>query len=192
MKPCLILASASPRRRQLLEDAGYSFEVDPSGIEEHAPDAETFATAYAAQLAWRKAAEVAQRRNSGLVLGVDTVCAVGGQILNKPVDRTDAERMIRLQEGRDTDVISGICLCRGDRHEWVGAVELSVVRFKRLSDREREEYIDSGRWQGKSGGYGVQDRDPFVSVVRGSFSNVVGLPMERLATLLEIYPQLLN
>jgi septum formation protein len=192
MKPCLILASASPRRRQLLEEAGYSFEVDPSGIEEHAPDAETFATAYAAQLAWRKAAEVAQRRNSGLVLGADTVCAVGGQILNKPIDRTDAERMIRLQEGRDTDVISGICLFRGDRHEWVGAVELSVVRFKRLSDRERNEYIDSGRWQGKSGGYGVQDRDPFVTVVRGSFSNVVGLPMERLATLLEIYPRLFN
>ncbi len=100
--------------------------------------------------------------------------------------------MIRLQEGRDTDVISGICLFRGDRHEWVGAVELSVVRFKRLSDRERNEYIDSGRWQGKSGGYGVQDSDPFVSVVQGSFSNVVGLPMERLATLLEIYPRLLN
>jgi septum formation protein len=192
MKTCLILASASPRRRQLLEEAGYSFEVDPSEIEEPAPDPETFASAYAANLAWRKAAEVAVRRNSGLILGVDTVCAVGGQILNKPIDRADAERMIRLQEGRDTDVISGICLFRGDRHEWIGAVELSIVRFKPLSDQQRIEYLDSGRWQGKSGGYGVQDRDPFVTVVRGSFSNVVGLPMERLAALLETYPRLLN
>jgi septum formation protein len=192
MKPFLILASASPRRRQLLEEAGYSFEVDPSGIEEHAPDLETFASAYAAQLAWRKAAEVAFRRNSGLILGVDTVCAVGGQILNKPIDRTDAERMIRLQEGRDTDVISGICLFRGDRQEWIGAVELSIVRFKPLSDQQRDDYLDSGRWQGKSGGYGVQDRDPFVAVVRGSFSNVVGLPMERLARLLKSYPGLVD
>jgi len=192
MKPFLILASASPRRRQLLEEAGYSFEVDPSGIEEHEPDSETSASAYAAQLAWRKAAEVALRRNSGLILGVDTVCAVGGQILNKPIDRTNAERMIRLQEGRDTDVISGICLFRGDRHEWIGAVELSIVRFKPLSDPQRDEYLDSGRWQGKSGGYGVQDRDPFVAVVRGSFSNVVGLPMERLARLLKSYPGLVD
>ncbi len=192
MKPFLILASASPRRRQLLEEAGYSFEVDPSGIEEPEPDSETSASTYAAQLAWRKAAEVALRRNSGLILGVDTVCAVGGQILNKPLDRTDAERMIRIQEGRDTDVISGICLFRGDRQEWIGAVELSIVRFKPLSDQQRDDYLDSGRWQGKSGGYGVQDRDPFVAVVRGSFSNVVGLPMERLARMLRSYPGLVD
>ena len=96
--------------------------------------------------------------------------------------------MIRLQEGRDTEVISGLCLYRAGRDEWVGAVEVSVVRFRPLDDRERERYLDSGRWEGKSGAYGVQDRDPFVSVVRGSFSNVVGLPMERLAELLDRYP----
>ena len=139
---------------------------------------------YAAQLAWRKAAAVARRRKSGLVLAADTVCEVGGQILNKPLDRADAERMIRLQEGHDTDVISGICLFRAESQEWVGAVEFSVVRFRRLSDQERKRYLDSNRWEGKSGAYGVQDRDPFVDVIEGSFSNVVGLPMERLAQLL--------
>jgi septum formation protein len=82
-------------------------------------------------------------------------------------------------------VISGICLYRVDRHEWVGAVEVSVVLFKPLSDEDRIAYLDSERWQGKSGGYGVQDNDPFVSVARGSFSNVVGLPLERLEALLE-------
>jgi len=187
MKPRLILASASPRRRQLLEDAGYSFEVDPAGIEEPEPGPATSPLDYATHLAWRKAAHVAGRRKVGLILGVDTVCAVGNAILNKPLDRSDAERMIRLQEGHDTDVVSGICLYRADRHEWLGAVEVSVVRFKPLCDRERDDYLDSDRWQGKSGAYGVQNRDPFVTLIRGSFSNVVGLPMERLAILLRNY-----
>lgn len=124
------------------------------------------------------------------MLAADTACAVGGLILNKPVDRDDAERMIRLQEGRDTEVMTGICLYRADRVEWVGAVETSVVRFRELDDAERSEFLDSDRWEGKAGGYGVQDRDPFVSVVEGSFTNVVGLPMERLAALLERYPSL--
>jgi septum formation protein len=190
MKPRLILASASPRRQGLLAEAGYSFEVDPSGIQEPEPASKESPPAYAAELAWRKAATVARRRETGLILAVDTVCAVGDHILNKPLDRADAERMIRLQEGRETDVISGVCLYRVERHEWIGAVEVSVVRFKLLRQRERELYLDSERWQGKSGAYGVQDGDPFVAVVRGSFSNVVGLPLERLATLLETYPAL--
>jgi septum formation protein len=100
--------------------------------------------------------------------------------------------MIRLQEGRDTEVISGLCLYRAGREEWVGAVEVSVVRFRPLAEPERRAYLDSLRWEGKSGGYGVQDRDPFVSVVRGSFSNVVGLPMERLADLFVRYPSLIE
>jgi septum formation protein len=192
MKPRLILASASPRRRQLLEAAGYSFEVDPSGVDEPHPEPGSSPRVYASQLAWRKAAAVAERRKAGLILAVDTVCAVGREILNKPVDRADALRMLRLQEGRDTEVISAICLLRADRQEWAGAVEVSVVRFKPLSDREREFYLDSNRWQGKSGAYGVQDRDPFVSVVLGSFSNVVGLPMERLAELLRDHRSLVD
>ncbi len=187
MNPRLILASSSPRRRQLLEDAGYMFEVEPSRIEEPEPTAGELPGVYAAQLAWRKAADVARRRGSGLILAADTVCAVGSQILTKPRDRADAERMIRVQEGHDTDVITGLCLYWADQHEWVGAIEVSVVRFRPLGQGERNDYLDSGRWQGKSGAYGVQDRDPFVSVVRGSFSNVVGLPMERLAELLEKY-----
>ena len=190
MKPRLILASESPRRKQLLAEAGYEFEVDPAGIDEPEPIAEMSPWAYAAHLAWRKAAEVARRRSNGLILGADTICVVEGEILNKPLDRADAELMILRQEGRSTHVISGICLYRVDRHEWVGAVEVSVVAFKPLSAEDRLAYLDSDRWQGKSGGYGVQDEDPFVSVVRGSFSNVVGLPLERLEALLQTYPAL--
>ncbi|WP_165250968.1 Maf family protein [Paludisphaera soli] len=190
MKRGLILASASPRRRQLLEEAGYDFEVDPSDVDEPGPEPGVSPAEYAAGLAWRKARAVALRRGSGLILAADTVCAVGGEILNKPVDRADAERMIRLQEAGEADVITGLCLHRGDRPEWLGAVEISVVAFRALTDEARAAYLDSGRWEGKSGAYGVQDRDPFVSVARGSFSNVVGLPMERLAALLAAHPAL--
>ncbi len=189
MKPTLILASASPRRRQLLAEAGYAFEVDPSDVVEPEPAAGTSPCQYAADLAWRKAMAVAGRRQAGLILAADTVCAVESQILNKPLDQADALRMIRLQEGHDTDVITGLCLYRAGRDEWIGAVERSVVRFRPLSDAERTDYLRSNRWAGKSGAYGVQDNDPFVSVVRGSFSNVVGLPMERLAQLLRTYPE---
>ena len=142
------------------------------------------------QLAWRKAAEVARRVGTGLVLAADTVCAAEDQILNKPLDRADAERMIRLQEGRrdpgDLPEFASIgpIVTNGRR------VEVSVVSFRQLSEAERQQYLDSRRWQGKSGAYGVQDRDPFVTVILGSFSNVVGLPMERLASLLEAYSSL--
>jgi septum formation protein len=189
-RPSLILASASPRRRQLLAEAGYEFEVDPSAVAEPEPGPDVSPAGYAARLAWEKASAVAHRRGAGLILAADTLCAVAGQILNKPVDRPDAERMIRLQEGRDTEVLTGVCLYRAERAEWVGAIEVSVVWFKVLSDAERTAFLDTNRWQGKAGGYGVQDRDPFVAVVRGSWSNVVGLPMERLAALLHNHPSL--
>ena len=189
-KPALILASASPRRKALLEAAGYPIEVDPSDIDEPAPSAGEDLEPYVSLLAWRKAAAVAGRRASGLVIAADTACAVGGEILNKPVDRADAERMIRLQEGRDTSVSTGICLHCTGRAVWLGAVETSVVRFRPLSDIERTAYLDSARWAGKAGAYGLQDDDPWIKVVAGTWSNVVGLPMERLASLLNEFPRL--
>ena len=174
----------------MLTEADYSIEVDPSGVKEPEPSPGTDPIGYVARLAWEKAAAVAGRRRKGLILAADTVCAVEGQILGKPADRDDAERMIRLQEGRDTDVLTGLCLYRAGGGEWVGAVEVSVVRFRPLDAVERRAYLDSNRWQGKSGAYGVQDCDPFITVARGSVSNVVGLPMERLAALLRDYPSL--
>ena len=189
--PPLILASASPRRRQLLAEAGYVFEVDPSDVEEPPPEAHADPGDYAAGLAWRKASAVAARRGRGLVLGADTVCAVGGEILGKPADRDDAERMLRAQEGDvEIAVITGLCLRRAGSTEWFGAVETSLCLCRRMTDAERAAYLDTGLWEGKAGGYGVQDDDPFVRVVRGSWSNVVGLPLERLASLLRAYPEL--
>src|SRR5262249_3333801 len=146
--------------------------------------------AYVADLAFRKALAVLKRRWVGLILAADTACGVEGQILNKPVDRADAERMIRLQEGRDTLVVTGLCLLCAGGSQWVGAIETSIVRFRPLTDAERTEHLDSGRWEGKAGAYGVQDNDPYITVVRGSWSNVVGLPMERLEQLLRDFPNL--
>ena len=180
----LILASASPRRRQLLDQLGIDHEVDPSGIVEAEPSPGEDPAAYASTLAHRKAWAVAIRRPEGLILGADTVCAVGGQILNKPLDRDDAERMIRLQEGRDTEVWTGLCLLDAAARTWRGRAEVSVVHFRPLTDRERREHLDSGRWEGKAGGYGVQDDDPFITLAWGSRSNVVGLPTEHLVELL--------
>ena len=186
----IILASASARRRQLMAEAGYVFEVDPSDVPEPDPAPGTPVADYVANLAWRKASAVAMRHRSGLILGADTACAVGGEILNKPIDREDANRMIRMQEGREIEVVTGLCLYRADRGEWLGAVAVTVCHCRELTDAERLEHLDSGRWEGKAGAYGVQDDDPFVTVVRGSWSNVVGLPMERLAALLAGYPSL--
>lgn len=188
--PILILASASPRRRLLLERAGYAFEVDPSGIDEGDPRPSEGMGDYVARLAWAKARDVARRRRDGLVLAADTSCEVDGQVLNKPADRADAERMIRAQEGRDVEVWTGLCLHRAGADEWVGASELSVCRFRPLGDDERIAYLDSGKWEGKAGAYGLQDDDPIVTLASGSWSNVVGLPMERLADLLGRYPSL--
>ena len=186
----LILASQSPRRKILLEEAGYAFEVDPSDFDEPDPAPGARVADYVADLAWRKARDVAERRGSGLILAADTSCAAGGQILNKPVDRADAERMLRLQEGTDTAVVTGVCLYRADVGVWLGFVERSVCRCRVLTDAERTGYLESGQWQGKAGAYGVQDDDPFVDVTAGSWSNVVGLPVERLAAVFRAFPYL--
>ncbi|MEW4568058.1 nucleoside triphosphate pyrophosphatase [Tautonia sp. JC769] len=187
----LILASASPRRRQLLTEAGYSIEVDPSGVEELEPEGPVDPAAYVAELAWRKAHAVASRRGSGLVLAADTTCALDGRLLNKPTDRRDADRMIRAQEGREVAILTGLCLYRADRREWIGAVETSVVLVREMTEDERIAHLDSGNWEGKAGAYGVQDDDPIVSVTSGSWSNVVGLPLERLEQLMRDHPSIL-
>ncbi len=186
----LILASQSPRRRMLLAEAGYHFEVVPSAFDEPDPAPGVLVADYVADLAWRKARDVAGKVGSGLILAADTSCAASGEILNKPVDRADAERMLRLQEGTDTEVVTGVCLYRADEGVWLGFVERSVCRCRVLTDAERTTYLDSGLWHGKAGAYGLQDDDPFVAVISGSWSNVVGLPVERLEVVLREVPYL--
>ena len=188
----IVLASASPRRRQLLADSGYHFIIEPSEIDEPEPTGPCDVRKYVSELAFRKAWEVANRRRAGLILAADTACQVDGRILNKPADRAGAEEMIRLQEGRPVEILTGLVLFHAERWTWIGAVETTVVQVRTLSSQEREAYLNSGDWEGKAGGYGLQDKDPFVSILQGSFSNAVGLPMERLQTLLAEHPELWN
>lgn len=180
----LILASASPRRAQLMARHGLRFEVQPSAYDEPEPTERQDVRHYVAHLAWNKAWDVATRTEKGWILAADTAGDLAGLALNKPVDRADAERMLRMQEGRDIAIHTGVCLMQAGAARWHGFVSTSVIHMRHLTDAERLSYLDSGQWAGKAGAYGVQDDDPIVTTVAGTWSNVVGLPIEAVLELL--------
>lgn len=185
-KPRLILASRSPRRRELLTEAGYSFEVRPAseaaecGVCSGENPAEMVA-----RLAYQKAADVAARVDAGLILGCDTVAECRGQILGKPVDLEHARRMLQMLRGREHRVFSGLCLWKEPGGHRQVDVEITRLYMDLLTDAQIEEYLDTGAWEGKAGAFGYQDRLGWVHVLEGSESNVVGLPMELLARMLQ-------
>jgi len=181
----LILASQSPRRRELLAEAGYAFEViAPPDSAESPPSGWLAPRELVALLACQKAGHVAASVASGIVLGCDTVAECGGEILGKPRDREDARRMFRLLRGQAHFVYSGLCLWRRPEDRVLVAVAETRLVMDDLADAKIEEYLDSGQWQGKAGGFGYQDRLGWIHVAQGSESNVVGLPLELLATVL--------
>jgi septum formation protein len=174
----LILASGSPARRELLAKAGYTFEVMPADVDEPTGEDCRDVRAYVQQVAWMKASAVAERVRDALILAADTVGWVDGRVIGKPVDETDAKRILRLLGGREHELWTGVCLWRPDGVQ-VGWQEVSRVRFRELSDSEMEEYLATRQWRGCSGAYAVQEgRDPYVEVVEGTVSNVIGLPVE--------------
>lgn len=183
--PALVLASASPRRRQLLESAGYQFRVQASDVEE--PPASHFPTpeAYVAHTAWLKCAAIVGSSEEW-VLAADTVAAIEGDILGKPADVADAARILGRLAGTKHRVLTGVCLWVPHQSVSLLAVETTWVEMKSLSGAEIEAYLATGLWEGKAGAYGIQDHDdPFVTAVEGSYSNVMGLPMEKLRSMLE-------
>ena len=180
----LILASSSPRRKQLLSDAGYEFTVMPpseaveSAVAARATDLPP--QEVVAQLALEKARDVAKRVERGIVIACDTVAECRGQILGKPLGREDAGRMLRLLRGQMHRVYSGLCVWRRPDDEQRLQIEVTQLVMDPISDPELEQYLDSGQWEGKAGAFGYQDGLDWVHVVEGSESNVVGLPMELL------------
>jgi septum formation protein len=186
----LILASRSPRRRELLAEAGYRFTVVPpdEAAESGAPGGDGPAE-LVARLARQKAADVAARCDRGIVLGCDTVAECDGAILGKPADAEHARQMLRTLCGREHRVFSGLCLWPLPDGPPQTRVAVTRLRMDPLSDRQIEEYLASGQWQGKAGAFGYQDRLGWVHVVEGSPTNVVGLPMELLAEMLAALPQ---
>jgi septum formation protein len=183
--PRLILASQSPRRRQLLQQSGYEFDVMlPHEAAECGVCSRETPPELVCRLAYQKAQDVARRCASGLILGCDTVAECSGQILGKPVDRDHAAAMLKLLRGRTHHVFSGLCLwSRPDDRTWVD-VDVTTLTMDSISDDALHRYLDSDAWVGKAGAFGYQDDLDWVHVVSGSESNVVGLPLERLAQLL--------
>lgn len=183
--PKLILASRSPRRRELLAEAGYLFEVfAPSDRAECGVCSGENPYQMVARLARQKAADVASQIASGLILGCDTVAECNGQILGKPADERHARRMLEALRGREHRVLSGLCLWNKPFREPVVRVATTRLRMDPLSDEAINDYLASGQWEGKAGAFGYQDRLGWVHVIEGSESNVVGLPMELLAELI--------
>ncbi|MFT3788600.1 MAG: Maf family protein [Tepidisphaeraceae bacterium] len=179
--PHFILASRSPRRISLLREAGYSFDVQPSDVDEPIDDLLRdlrSPTEVARHLARAKARHVAQQKPTSIVLGSDTVVALNGQLLGTPVDRGDAERIIRNLAGSVHDVITAVCVMRIEPRFELLEHDLTRVHMRAMTEAEIQGHLDSGNWQGKAGAYGLQDNDPFVTQIEGSWSNVVGLPME--------------
>lgn len=181
----LVLASASPRRLDLLRQVGLEpFAVDAADVDE-GPLAGELPAAHAARLAAAKAEAVAIRHPGRIVLGADTVVACGRRILPKAEDEAQARHCLALLSGRRHRVMGGVCLIGPDgaRRQ---ALAATILRFKRLSDSEIEAYIDSGEWQGKAGGYAIQGRAAaLVTFLAGSYSNVVGLPLHETVNLLK-------
>ena len=181
----LILASGSPARRDLLAQAGYSFDVLPAHIDEPGGEDATDPRAYVHDVAWLKAAAVAAKVKEGIVLAADTVGWLNGRIIGKPVDEADARRILTTLGGTVHELWTGVVLWRRPDDLQVAWQEASRVRFKRLTDAELAAYLATRQWQGCSGAYAIQEKDdPYVQLVEGSMTNVVGLPMETLGRVL--------
>lgn len=174
MLSMLVLASQSPRRREILRAAGLDFVVRPTDVpEEHRPGESP--DAYVRRLAEAKA-RAAEAGSGDIVLGADTVVVLGDTILEKPVDAADARRMLELLSGRTHDVITGICL----RHGGCAAADsvCTRVHFVLLSESEIAEYINSGEPMDKAGAYAIQGlASKFIDRIEGDYFNVVGLPV---------------
>lgn len=179
----LVLASASPRRQELLGHFGHDITIDPSAAPETPPpgaDAEAAVKALSAA----KALDVASRHPGEIVIGADTVVELGGAILGKPQSREDAFFMLRSLSGQEHRVYTAVTLARDG--ESVTEAEMTRVRFRPLSDREIWSYIDTGEPMDKAGAYGYQGlAGLFVEQIEGDYFNVVGLPLCRLGKMLE-------
>ncbi len=180
----LILASASPRRQELLRAEGYDFEVHPADIDEDKHPPNMLPAHLALWLAKEKARAVASFHPEQVILAADTVVAFGDMALGKPIDAEAAREMLQLLSGTTHVVITGVALKRINPALDQSCTVMSAVRMRGLTKREIDAYVAGGDWRGKAGGYGIQDRDPFVTRQSGSRSNIVGLPMEATRQLL--------
>ncbi len=188
--PQLILASASPRRLHLLQEHGYTFIVEPADVEEISPEYFTPGET----VLWNaraKAKAVAARHPDAVVLGVDTVVSFENEILGKPSDLAHAERMLSRLNGHAHEVYSGVWIISAGSPRERGFIEITRVHFRHLEPAQLRAYQARIGPLDKAGAYAAQDdRGELISEVEGSFSNVIGLPMERLAEELPAFAEM--
>ncbi len=191
----LVLASASPRRQELLRTAGISFTIQPADIDE-SPRPGELSRDCAKRLATEKALTVWRNRPQDQVLGADTIVVVDEAILGKPTDAADASRMLRLLSGRQHLVITGVCLVTAARSGDAGspsaspkltsASETTLVTMSELSEEEIREYVATGEPMDKAGAYAIQGiASRWIPRIEGDYSNVVGLPVALVYQMLE-------
>lgn len=173
----LVLASASPRRQELLRNAGIEFVVHPANVPEIPRDGEA-PRSFAERMAREKALAVFAQRPNELVLGADTVVVVEGEILGKPRDASDAGRMLRLLSGRKHEVITGVCLAGPKLKTANTQSEITLVIMNAISDDDIRSYVASGEPMDKAGAYAIQGMaSRWISRIKGDYFNVVGLPV---------------
>ncbi|MDR0392198.1 MAG: Maf family protein [Planctomycetaceae bacterium] len=183
------LASQSPRRRELLAEAGLSFEVllPDDGVEDDRGANEP-PIQYVCRQATQKARNVAGKIESGCVIACDTVVCCGGELLGKPSDKNDARRMLKYLRGKKHQVISGLCVLtkKINKPEQLKITsEKTELIMQEITDQEIESYLNTNSWKGKAGAFGYQDNNSWIKIIKGSESNVVGLPIEKLKEILQ-------
>lgn len=178
MRKKIILASASPRRKELLSQIGITFEIIKAEKEEHITS--SIPTEVVKELSMQKAKEVAAKCDGSIIIGADTIVAMEGQILGKPKDRADAMRMLRLLQGKKHQVITGVTVLLGST-KTLSFAEVTDVSLYPMTDAQIERYIATKEPMDKAGAYGIQGRfAAYVRGIEGDYNNVVGLPIGRL------------
>jgi septum formation protein len=179
----IVLASASPRRRDLLRAAGIQFEVDAPIVDETRRPSEV-AEAYVERMAREKAAAVAARHPARAVLAADTIVVVGERVLGKPIDAADAAAMLRALSGRAHVVMTAVAVARGGGVRV--AVDRTTVRIRRISEDEIGAYVATGEPLDKAGAYAIQGgAQAFIEEIDGAIDTVIGLPVDRVRALLQ-------
>ena len=185
----LILASASPRRKEILQKEGYNFEIITSDYDEKSFTSNPYKTAKT--FAFEKAKDVFDKLEdkNAVVLGADTVVYLKGEILGKPIDRQDAKRILKNLSGNKHMVITGYAII--SKQKIIIGYDKSIVIFNKLSESQIESYLDSNLYVGKAGAYGIQDGEfNFVKKHKGSMNNIIGLPIEKIKKALKNFDKI--
>jgi septum formation protein len=190
----IILASGSPARKDLLHQAGLDFDVMPAHIEEPTDQGFSDSRSYVSHVSWLKAKAVANKirvdaDRPTVILAADTVGWLGGRAIGKPADETDARRILRILAGTEHELWTGVCLWVRPGDIQLAWQEMSRVAMQAMSEARLTEYLRTRQWEGCSGAYAIQEvNDPYVRILEGSMTNVIGLPMETLIKVLQWFP----